>query len=217
MDEFKTEEEQIAAIKNWWKQNGNSLLLAVAAALAIVFGYKAWQSNVENTKASASALYQQLVMASTANQGMGDDKTLAFVAAELKEKYADTEYALYSAMFLAKDYAQKGELENALSELDFVLSATQDARITHVAQGRKARVLSAMDRNDEALALLTATDPAFKASYLEISGDIKLRQGDQDGAKKDYLSAFELVKDAPQNLPLLGVKLSDLGVDTRNL
>ncbi len=217
MDEFKTEEEQIAAIKNWWKNNGSSIILAIVAALAIVFGYKAWQTNVENTKASASALYQQLVMASTSNQGMGDDKTLSFVANELKEKYSDSEYALYAALFLAKDYAQKAEYDSAVAELDFVLAATQDPRMVHVATGRKARVLSAMENNDEALALLVATDPAFEAAFLEISGDIKLRQGDQESAKQDYLDAFELIKETPQNLPLLGVKLSDLGVDTRNL
>jgi predicted negative regulator of RcsB-dependent stress response len=39
VDDIKTEEEQIAAIKNWWKENGNSLLMAVVAAIAIIFGW----------------------------------------------------------------------------------------------------------------------------------------------------------------------------------
>lgn len=217
MDEFKTEEEQIAAIKNWWKTNGTSVILAIVAALAIVFGYRAWQGNVEANKASASGLYQRLVNVVTAQQGLGDDKSASFIAGELKENFSDTEYARFAALYLAKIHAEAGELDEAISELDFVLASTEDVRTKHIVSARKARVLAAKGEYDAALALLTPTDEAFKPSYLEITGDILLAQGDKDGARETYLKAFELVKDEPQRAPLLGVKLSDLGVDTRSL
>lgn len=217
MDEFKTEEEQIAAIKNWWKKNGSSLILAVVASLAIVFGYRGWQGNVESNKASASALYQQLVGAVTAQQGLGDETSAIFLATELKDNFGDMEYARYAALFLAKIYAESAKYDEAIAELDFVLNSTEDVRTQHIAIGRKARLLAAKGEYDAALALLNASDEAFKASFLEITGDIYLMQNDSDAAKDSYLSAYKLVQDEPQRAPLLGVKLSDLGVDTRSL
>lgn len=38
--EHRTEEEQVAALKQWWKDNGNSLIIGVGLALAVVFGWK---------------------------------------------------------------------------------------------------------------------------------------------------------------------------------
>ena len=45
MAELRTEEEQVQAIKDWWKNNGSSLLIGIGAALAIVFGWQAWQNH----------------------------------------------------------------------------------------------------------------------------------------------------------------------------
>ncbi|KZX82113.1 hypothetical protein A3715_06240 [Oleiphilus sp. HI0009] len=217
MDEFKTEEEQIAAIKNWWKNNGSSVLLAVVAALAIVFGYRAWQNNVENDKATASALYQQLVSISTQQAGLGDDQSASFIANELKEKFIDSEYARFAALFLAKQAVTAKDYDTALAELDFVLESNEDPRTIHIVNARKARILSAKGEYEAAHALLDASDEAFAPAYLEIKGDIYILQGDRESAKESYLAAFDMVKDAPQRAPLLGVKLSDLGVDTQSL
>ena len=217
MDEFKTEEEQIAAIKNWWKNNGTSILLAIVASLAIVFGYRAWQGNLEANKESASGLYQRLVNVITAQQGLGDDQSATFIAGEIKENFGETEYARFAALYLAKIHVEAGELDLAVAELDFVLASTEDVRTQHIVTARKARVLAAKGEYEAALALLSASDDAFKPSYLEITGDIQLAQGDEEAARNTYIKAFEMVKDEPQRAPLLGVKLSDLGVDTRSL
>ena len=45
---MRTEEEQVAAIKSWWKENGKSLVLTVAGVLAGVFGWKAWKHKQDN-------------------------------------------------------------------------------------------------------------------------------------------------------------------------
>lgn len=217
MDEFKTEEEQIAAIKNWWKNNGTSVILAIIASLAIVFGYRAWQGNVEANKESASGLYQRLVNLTTAQQGLGDEESTTFIANEIKENFGETEYARFAALYLAKIYVEAGDLDQGIAELDFVLASTDDVRTRHIVTARKARILIAKGEYDAAKALLVATDDAFEPSFLEIVGDIQLAQGDEEAARNTYLKAFALVKDEPQRAPLLGVKLSDLGVDTRSL
>jgi predicted negative regulator of RcsB-dependent stress response len=214
VDDIKTEEEQIAAIKNWWKENGNSLLMAVVAAIAIIFGWKAWQNNVEQTKAEASALYQQLMQGAARESKASNTE---YLAGELKKNYGDSEYALFAALFLAKEAVGNSDYPKALEELDFVLENTEDTRTTHIVLGRKARILSQTGDNEDALNLLANPAPEFEAAFLEITGDIKLRQGDKDAARSVYEKAYGLVKAEPQRAPLLAVKLSSLGVDVTTL
>jgi predicted negative regulator of RcsB-dependent stress response len=212
-----TEEEQIAALKNWWKQNGNSLLIGVGAALAVVFGWQTYQNSIVQEKTQASMLYQQLVTSATQDaftRNQEEGVSVDFAARELKEKFSGSEYALYGALFMARELVRKNELDAALSELDYVTANTEDARLMHIANGRKARILSAQGKHDEALALLNAALEEFVPQYLEQVGDIKLKQNDTEGALAAYQDAWNRIKDKPETLPMLSVKLADLGVLT---
>ncbi len=51
-----TEEEQIAQMKDWWQRNGKPLLTGGALALALVFGWQAWQQYQTNQAQGAGAL-----------------------------------------------------------------------------------------------------------------------------------------------------------------
>ncbi len=218
MSEFRTEEEQIAALKKWWDDNGRSLLIGIGLALAIVFGWKAYQNSVIQMKAEASSLYQQLIAEATKNNF--DDEpanTLSYLATEIKTKFESTEYAIYAAMFLAKDAVQNKNYDSAKQELKWILSNTDDSRIQHIVNARLARILSAEGQHEEALALLNATLSQFEPSYLELEGDIKNRMGQKDEAIKAYTTAYQLIQDRPQVQPLLAVKLSDLGVNPQTL
>ena len=219
MSDYSTEEEQIAAIKNWWKKNGNSLLIGIGLALVIVFGWKAYQSSVVENKTEASMLYQQMISAATSTDLSAPEEgsTVSYLATELKTKFSDSEYAIYAALFIAKELVSDAKYDEAKAEFNWVLENTEDQRIIHIVNGRLARIYSLQGDNDAALKLLTATDPAFEASYQEIIGDIKIRSGEKDAAIDAYKKAFELVKSNPQALPLLAVKLSDLGVDPETL
>lgn len=218
MSEFRTEEEQIAAIKRWWSDNGQSLLIGIGLALAIVFGWKAYQNSVIQTKTEASGLYQQLMSEATRNDFDNEEaNTLAFLANEIKTKFESSEYAIYAAMFLAKDAVEQKNYETAKAELNWILDRTEDARIQHIVKGRLARILSAEGQHDEALAMLDASLSQFEPVFLEIKGDINNRMGNKEQAIEAYQSAYQLVKNKPQSLPLLAVKLSDLGVNPETL
>lgn len=219
MDNLSTEDEQLAALKKWWKDNGNSLLIGIGAALAIVFGWKAYQNSVIQEKTEASLKYQQLVTVATRNNFDDDDEaeTVSYLAEQLKDQFQESEYALYAALFIAKDMVENKNYEGATEQLNWVLANIEDVSLKHIVTARLARLLSAQEKHDEALALLTPTEEVFKASYLEVEGDIKKRKGDVTGAVDAYKEAYELVKEEPQAQPLLAVKLSDLGVDPDTL
>ncbi len=91
MSDMRTEEEQVEALKNWWKENGKSLLLTIALALAVVFGWKGWQNNQRITAENAAVMYQNLVQAvalASAPQATDDQRTTAsHLAKTLKDEY----------------------------------------------------------------------------------------------------------------------------------
>jgi len=219
VSDYSTEEEQIAAIKNWWNNNGNTLLIGIGLALIIVFGWKAYQNSVVESKTEASMLYQQMISAATTTDLSVPEEgsTVSYLAKELKNKFSDSEYAIYAAMFIAKENVADAKYDEAKNEFNWILDNTEDQRIVHIVNGRLARIYSIQGDNKTALTLLTATDPAFEASYQEIIGDIKIRSSEKQAAIDAYTKAYQLIKSNPQALPLLAVKLSNLGVDPETL
>tara|TARA_R110002072_G_scaffold89737_2_gene200928 strand:- start:3630 stop:4286 length:657 start_codon:yes stop_codon:yes gene_type:complete len=216
--ELRTEEEQIAALKQWWNDNGKSLLIGISLALVIVFGWKAYQNSVIQTKSEASALYQQLIAEATKNKLDNEEvNTLSYLATQIKTKFESTEYAIYAALFIAKDAIESKDYELASSELNWVLSHSDDQRIQHIIKGRLARILSEQGNHQGALDMLNASLSQFEPSYFELIGDIKSRMGEQEAAIDAYKSAYALIKEKPQAQPLLAVKLSDLGVNPETL
>ncbi|MBM6551698.1 tetratricopeptide repeat protein [Marinomonas ostreistagni] len=210
MSEVKTEEEQIEAFKTWWKKNGTSLVLAVAVGVGGYFGWQAWQSSQENHLAEASSLYQSLTEASANIEQEENQKTIRYLAEQLSDEYDDTGYALYGQLFVARVAVQNGEYEAALEALQSIVSQTEDASLTTIANVRIARLQAELEQYDDALATLDSVDaPAFAGQVQELRGDIMLAQGDRDGAREAYEAAAANLGEDAQS-PLLRVKLKDL-------
>jgi len=204
-----TEDEQIAQIKEWWRRNGMPLLVGAVLALALVFGWQAWQNHQVNKAQGASALYQQLLDASL-NTGSVDAAEVARLGTELKNNYGGTHYAQYGSLFMAKIAVEAGQLDDAASELRAVLDKPADKTIEELARQRLARVLSAQDKADEALKLLDGeAEKAFAASREELRGDLLVQLGRTDDAFAAYSKAKQsLSQDAA--VGGLQLKLDDL-------
>ena len=216
MAELRTEEEQVEALKNWWKENGKSLLLGVALALAIVFGWKGWQNNQQVNAENASIMYQNLVqaaaIASTPQATEEQRATAAHLAKALKEEYSDTAYARFGALFSARLAADSGDFDSALKELDWVLAQSTDAVMKTVASMRKARVLAAKGQPDQAVTLLAGLNEAgFKVSIEELKGDLYMQSGDLDKARTAYQAAVDTAQQGTR--PLLNMKLENLAAE----
>jgi predicted negative regulator of RcsB-dependent stress response len=63
VESYRTEEEQLEALKRWWQENGRGIVLGVVLALGLGFGWQAWQTNQQTAAENASILYQQLLQA----------------------------------------------------------------------------------------------------------------------------------------------------------
>lgn len=213
MAELRTEEEQIEALKNWWSENGKSLVLSAAAVLAGVFGWKGWQQHQLNQTEAASASYQQLLDASLAAVS-GDKDQLAtsqHLAGQLQKDFSGTEYARLGALLMAKVAVSAGDLDLAMQQLDWLLASEPSEFVASLATLRKAQLLSAKGEFDTALGILSAAKAVeLGGQVAEMKGDVLLAKGDAKAAREAYLQAQSLQAGAAN--PLLTMKLDDLAV-----
>jgi len=213
--DLRTEEEQIEAIKGWWKENGRSTVLGVTLAVVAVFGWRTWQEHQVNQAEAASLLYQNLSATIQVQPGeaLPSERraTAVHLAGQLKSEFGDSAYAQFAALWLAKAAVDAEDLATARAELQWVLDQQPEVTLAEVARQRLARVLAATGELDQALAALGAAPVAgFEADYYEIRGDILLQQGKRDEARSAYRNGLSLAGEQPR--PILSIKLDDLAV-----
>ena len=206
-----TDDEQIAQIKDWWQRNGKPLLTGGIVALAIVFGWQAWQNHKANHAFGASAVYQQLLDVALAPSGELDKAALAELTTKLKTEYGSTAYAQYASLFLAKVAVEQDQLADAASELKAVMDKPFDDVMGEIARQRLARVLSAQGETEQALKLLEAGKVVsqFVAQREEIKGDLLVKLGRTDEAREAYRKAKAAMSDEASQ-GVVEMKLNDL-------
>ena len=206
----RTEEEELAMIRDWWQRNGKPLITGSVLALVLVFGWRGWQNYQVEQAQGASMLYQQLLESVMPANGQPDPAQIAALASNLKKDYAGTTYAQYGSLFVAKVAVEAGKPEDAVNELQAVLEKPADATLEELARQRLARVQAAQGKAEEALKLLQAkVEPAFAASRDELKGDLLLQLGRIEEARVAYESAKKALSDESTQSSLQ-MKLDDL-------
>jgi len=197
-----TEEEQLEVLKRWWKDYGKTVIAAVVAAVVIYFGWTAWQDKQRVKAESASSQYDTLVKLLSVEQGKTlsdtDKATADHIANELKDKNGKGLYAQGAAFYLAKSAVDAGNLDKAVTELQWILSSKPAVATEQLARVRLARLYVAKAAYAEAQAQI-AEEPskAFASEYAEVRGDILKAQGNKEAAATAYKKALETTD--PQN------------------
>ncbi len=214
MAEMRTEEEQIEAIKNWWKKNGSSLLIGIVLALAIVLGWQAWQNQQENQRAEAANAFNQLLQAAGQASSQEDRESVAFLASQIREEHGDSAYATYAMMLLASQQMMAdNDPAAAVENLEWAMAQVEDgAALGLVIRTRLARAQYGAGQYEDALATVRGAGDAgaFESLMAELEGDILLASGDRSGAEQAYLRARDAA--SGQGMGLLRLKLEDLGI-----
>ena len=216
MSAHLTDEEQLEALKRWWKENGSSTVASIAIALAGYFGWQYWQTSQQTQAEAASAVYQQMLEASDIKAGESiSDESLAtesHLAGVLKSDFGGSFYAQQAALLLAKRAVDKNSLDKAAEELTWVLAKNPEESVLALTHLRLAKVRYAQTKYEDALSELSAVDAGVFASvYAELKGDISLAQGDQQSARASYQLALTSLLDAERaRATLLQMKVNDL-------
>lgn len=207
MEVYRTEEEQVEALKDWWKENGRSVIVGVALALAAVFGWRYWQDSTRTQAESVSTLYQQLLVRLDAGEG----REVVEVARRIIAEHASTPYAALASLSLAQQAVDQGDLDGAGAHLRWVMANAKVDEVRMLAQVRLARVLVAQGKTDEALQQLTGVSGgSFAAMVEEVKGDAYLAQGRRADARRAYEAALAGVTDVPAKQQVLRMKVDDL-------
>lgn len=227
MSSYAGDDEQLEALKRWWKENGSSLISGVLIVVVAWFGFGQFQQTRENSSAAASALYDQISQLALANLtgGISSDDLLTAQAwySELKNDHASSIYTRYAALFMAGFHVEQEQLDQAAAELQWVLENREigflreaNDELFTVTRLRLARVELAQGNPQAALARLQAepVPAAFRAAATELEGDIQIALGNRDAAREAYQGALlALMEMGTGNPGLLQLKLQDLGVD----
>lgn len=209
MEIYETEEEQVAALKDWWKANGSSVITGILAAVIIVGAWTFWQSYQSDKMLQASSLYEEVLKADQAGQYESVDK----IGSRLDTEFSSTAYASYALLFQAKAKVEEQDLIAAKELLQLTVATSADLELTHVARTRLIRVLLALQENEQGLQIIADVDQSslggFAAIYDELKGDLYVSMGRIGEARTAYQAALN----AGQSSPLLQFKLDDLTVN----
>ncbi|MCU7960224.1 MAG: tetratricopeptide repeat protein [gamma proteobacterium symbiont of Bathyaustriella thionipta] len=205
MEIYENEDEQLEALKRWWKENGKSIIGGLVLGLAGVLGWQAWQSYQVTRSEEGAQRFGSLVISMRQHEiDRASDQ-----ARQLMQDYENEAYGVFAAWAMARQNVTLGDLESATSSLQWAIEHSPDDSLKSISRLRLVRVLLAIGRLDEAEKIIGASrNQAFAAEFSMLSGDIQLARGKPQLARQAYQQALlEGVKDRN----LLEMKLNDLG------
>ena len=226
MADHLTEEEQIEAIKSWWKENWLSIVLPI---VLVGGAYLAWDFWTDQKVAKAEAASDQYALiidqVSQAQQSeMGAElsdeqkQSISEAAKTLIEDYPKSRYARLSELMLAKLAVESNEYDAAISSLESVVENAKDVALAELAKARLAKVYLASGDADKALSVIPANiSDANKTLFSEIKGDIYVAKGETALANTAYQTAIDsLPSDQFSRRGLLSLKLNNTKVESAN-
>jgi len=186
------EQEQLATLKGWWKDNGTSVLVVLAAVAIALAGWLGWRNWQAGQAQQAAALYDSLQKALQSN----DAKSVRDAGGSLVEGFPRTLYASMGALASARFHIERGDPKSARAQLQWVVERSSSEELRDLARLRLAGVLLDEKAHDEALALMDAKQeakhaPAMAAQYAALKGDILVAKGKPAEAKAAYRLALE--------------------------
>ncbi|GGP44733.1 tetratricopeptide repeat protein [Shewanella saliphila] len=203
MEIYSTEEQQVDAIKQFWKDYGTSIAVGAVVGLGGLYGWNTYSDMKVESAEQASETFQAIAEQST--------NPAAFIT-QAETFTAEHDQAGYQALLelmVAKAAIDAGDLTKAETALTKVIAAKPGSGLDMVATIRLARVQAEQNNLGVALATLEqVTDEAFASQREELKGDFLVRQGDLDNAKLAYQAAVD--NGGALTSPALTMKLDNL-------
>lgn len=205
------EQEQISEIKAWWEKNGGFITVIATAALVSVSGWQGWHWYQNKNANEASALYSAVLKAGSE----GDAQKTREAAGRILQQYDSTAYAYLGALTSGKIQARAGDLQNARSQLAWVVANAPEASVRDIARLRLAAVQLDEGKPADALATLAVEPVAeLKAGFADLRGDVLASEGKTDEARAAYQAALDALKAGagePRMSEILSAKIDALG------
>ena len=206
------EQEQLDALKAWWKENRNWLLAALAIVVVAYAAFAYWKNYQGKQAAEASTLYAEVLKQVASN----DPKRINDSVALLVEKYSSTAYAARAQLLAVQTNMQVKDLTRAKSQLEWVIARAGESGLRDTARLKLSTILLDEKKYDEAVKLLDATHPdAFVGLYADVKGDVLAAQGKTVEARAAYKLAYDKMDSKSAYRNLIQLKMDGLGMDVQ--
>ncbi|MDD5330084.1 MAG: tetratricopeptide repeat protein [Sulfuricella sp.] len=202
------EQEQLDVLKDWWKRNGNTVILAVAVFAAVVAGMQGWRYYQTHQRQQAALVYE------TVQNGVQnkDIKRVRDAAGQLIEKYPSTPYATRAALLAASANLEAGDAKSAKAQLQWVSEHAKEDGARDIARLRLAGLLLDEKNYADAMKQLESKhETAFDGLFSDLKGDVLAAQGKAADARAAYQAALEKMDDKGAYRQVVQMKLDGLG------
>ena len=201
------EQEQLDALKAFWKQYGNLITWILILALGGFAAWNGWNWWQRDQAFKAGAMFDELDKAVQA----GDADRAGRVFSDLKERFPRTAFAQQGGLAAAKVQFDKGQADAAKASLTWVIGNASEDEYRTVARLRLAGLLLESKQFDEALKQLAeATAPGFEGLVADRKGDVLFAQGKKDEARVAYQAAWAGMDEKLDYRRLVEAKLTSL-------
>ncbi len=191
MSEYETEEQQLEALKKWWKENGTSIIVGLFVGVSALFGWRYYGDQQNVHALQASDLYMQVAQSVALDKV--DDKTID-ISNKLVNDYADTPYAALTSLTLAKTEYEKNNLDGATAQLELAIKLANEDHIKQIANLRLVSIYIEQKKYDEAVSSLNmAHSDIYSAQYEEVRGDLHVAKGEAAQARAAYDTAIDIL------------------------
>ena len=179
------EEQEINQLKDWWKENGKTIIVAFILGVGGMFGWRYWQAHQAEQIAQASAQYDALIYSAQQDEQAKKANIEQFVQANSK-----TAYAVFALLDEAKKATEKQDFTAAEVNLNQALIQSQDEVLTSIVALRLSAVQFQLGQLDNALTTLNQVKgESFNARKAILTGDIQVAKGDKVAAKNSFEQA----------------------------
>ncbi|WP_134079276.1 YfgM family protein [Haemophilus haemolyticus] len=179
------EEQEINQLKDWWKENGKTIIVAFILGVGGMFGWRYWQAHQAEQIAQASAQYDALIYSAQQDEQAKKANIEQFVQANSK-----TAYAVFALLDEAKKATEKQDFAAAEVNLNQALTQSQDEVLTYIVALRLSAVQFQLGQLDNALTTLNQVKgESFSARKALLTGDIQVAKGDKVAAKNSFEQA----------------------------
>ena len=179
------EEQEINQLKDWWKENGKTIIVAFILGVGGMFGWRYWQAHQAEQIAQASAQYDALIYSAQQDEQVKKANIEQFVQANSK-----TAYAVFALLDEAKKETEKQDFAAAEVNLNQALTQSQDEVLTSIVALRLSSVQFQLGQLDNALTTLNQVKgESFNARKAILTGDIQVAKGDKVSAKNSFEQA----------------------------
>ena len=179
------EEQEINQLKDWWKENGKTIIVAFILGVGGMFGWRYWQAHQAEQIAQASAQYDALIYSAQQDEQAKKANIEQFVQANSK-----TAYAVFALLDEAKKATEKQDFAAAEANLNQALTQSQDEVLTSIVALRLSAVQFQLGQLDNALTTLNQVkNESFNARKAILTGDIQVAKGDKVAAKNSFEQA----------------------------